>query len=147
MGKLIWRQYKKYEEGVNYLIFGFLTFLVNTVVYWLAARAMGADNDEPLLISLATLIAWVVAVLFAYWTNRTFVFKSAVADQSGRLKEFFGFIGARVATGVLDQIIILSLTYYLDVNDVVSKMVGNVFVIISNYFLSKLLIFKKTDKS
>ncbi len=147
MWEYIWKQYKKYEEAVNYLIFGVLAFVVNTVVYWIAARAMGATKETPFLISMATMIAWIVAVIFAYWTNRTFVFKSQTSDRNGQLKEFTGFMGARVATGILDWLIILFMATNLGINDVISKMVSNFFVIVCNYFLSKLFIFKKAGTS
>ncbi len=147
MWEYIWKQYKKYDEAINYLFFGVLAFVVNTAAYWLAARAMGATNDTPFLISMATLIAWIVAVIFAYWTNRTFVFKSQVTDMNGRFKEFTGFIGARIATGILDWLIILLMAYHLGINDVVSKMVSNFFVIVCNYIFSKLFIFKKTREN
>lgn len=143
MWDFIWQQYKKYQQSINYLIFGFLTFVVNTIVYQLCAYAIGAENDQPLLTSIATMVAWAVAVLFAYWTNRSFVFRSQISDKNGRRKEFISFVGARVATGIIDQIIMIYMTYYLDQNDLFAKIVGNIFVIISNYFLSKLFIFKK----
>ncbi len=145
MWEYIWKQYKKYEEAINYLIFGVLAFVVNTAVYWIAARAMGATNETPFLISIATLIAWITVVVFAYWTNRTFVFKSQVRDTNGRFKEFMGFFGARIATGILDWLIILFMAYHLGINDVISKMVSNFFVIVCKYFFSKLVIFRKTD--
>lgn len=148
MWEFIWKQYKKYEEAINYLFFGVLAFVVNTAVYWVAARAMGVTDESqpPFLIFVANAIAWVTAVIFAYWTNRTFVFKSQIKDANGRFKEFTGFIGARIATGILDTVILLLATY-LGVNDLISKIVSNFFVIVCNYIFSKLFVFKKTDKT
>ena len=92
MIKFVWSIYKKYEETVNYLFFGVLAFLVNMAAYALAAWVLGADNEQALLVSVATAFAWVVAVLFAYWTNRTFVFKIEIKDKNGKMKEFCSFV-------------------------------------------------------
>ncbi len=146
MWEFIWKQYKKYEEVINYLIFGFLAFIVNMVAYWLAAQAIGADKDHPLLVSIATLIAWVVSVIFAYWTNHTFVFKTKLNGMNELMKEFMSFVGARVVTGILEQIIMFVMTDMMDINDVISKMVCNFIVILCNYIFSKLFIFKKGNK-
>lgn len=145
MIKFAMDMYKKYEEQLNYLIFGFLAFLVNMVAYWGAAKVLGADNDKIVLVQIATLFAWVVAVLFAYWTNRTFVFKSTIKDKAGVWKEFFAFVGARVVTGIMEQVIMYLMVGMADVDDMISKFVCNVVVIVSNYIFSKLWIFKKKD--
>lgn len=135
--------YKKYEETVNYLFFGVLAFLVNMLAYAFAAWVLGADDDQALLIAVATAFAWVAAVLFAYWTNRTFVFKSKVRDRRGIWKEFAAFVGARIATGILEQIIMYVMVKQMGVHHMIAKFVCNVVVIISNYIFSKLFIFKK----
>ncbi len=146
MWDFIWKQYKKYEEIVNYLFFGVLAFIVNMAAYWLAAQAIGADKDHPLLVSIATFIAWIVSVVFAYWTNHSFVFKTKLNGTRELMKEFMGFVGARVITGVLEQIIMLVMTDLLDINDMISKMVCNFIVILCNYAFSKLFVFKKGNK-
>ena len=85
MIKFAWDMYKKYEEAINYLFFGFLAFLVNMVAYALAVWVLGADDEKVVLVLASTSFAWVVAVLFAYWTNRSFVFKSKVKGKEGIL--------------------------------------------------------------
>lgn len=139
------RMYRKYEEAVNYLFFGFLAFLVNMAAYAAAARVLGADNDKVGLVLVSTAFAWVVAVLFAYWTNRRFVFKSGVTDHAGVWKEFFSFVGARVVTGVMELVIMYVMVDMADIDDLISKFVCNVVVIISNYIFSKLWVFKKKE--
>ncbi len=143
MFEFIFNIYKKYEEAVNYLFFGFLAFLVNMIAYWAAAKVLGADNSKVFLVLVATSIAWVVAVLFAYWTNRTFVFKSKVTDKDGVWKEFVSFISARIVTGVMELVIMYVMVDLVNVNDFISKFICNVVVIISNYIFSKLWVFKK----
>lgn len=145
MIKLAMEMYKKYEEAVNYLFFGFLAFLVNMVAYAAAARVLGADNEKVLLVLIATSFAWIVAVLFAYWTNRTFVFKSRITDKAGIWKEFFSFVGARVVTGGMELVIMYVMVDMVHVDDMISKFICNVVVIISNYIFSKLWIFKKKE--
>ncbi len=146
MIKFVWSIYKKYEETVNYLFFGVLAFLVNMAAYALAAWVLGADNEQALLVSVATAFAWVVAVLFAYWTNRTFVFKSEIKDKKGIWKGFCAFVGARIATGILEQVIMIVMVKQMGVHHMIAKFVCNVVVIISNYIFSKLFVFKKADE-
>lgn len=137
--------YRKYEEAVNYLFFGFLAFLVNMLAYAAAAKVLVADNDKVLLVLIATSFAWVVAVLFAYWTNRTFVFKSKVTDKAGVSKEFITFVSARVVTGIMELVIMYIMVDLADIDDMIAKFVCNVIVIVSNYIFSKLWVFRKKE--
>ncbi|MDE7014573.1 MAG: GtrA family protein [Kineothrix sp.] len=145
MIKFAWDMYKKYEEAINYLFFGFLAFLVNMVAYALSIRVLGADDDRVVLVLIATAFAWVVSVLFAYWTNRSFVFKSKVKDKEGIWKEFSAFVGARIVTGGMELVIMYVMVDLAGINNMISKFVCNVIVIVSNYIFSKLLVFKKKD--
>lgn len=145
MIKFAWDMYKKYEEAINYLFFGFLAFLVNMVAYALATWVLGADDDKVVLVLIATAFAWVVSVLFAYWTNRSFVFKSKVKDKEGIWKEFSAFVGARIVTGGMELVIMYVMVDLAGINNMISKFVCNVVVIVSNYIFSKLLVFKKKD--
>ena len=135
--------YKKYEEAVNYLFFGFLAFLVNMVAYALAAWVLGANDEKVLLVLIATAFAWIVSVLFAYWTNRSFVFKSKVKDKKGIWKEFSAFVGARIITGLMELVIMYVMVDLAGINNMIAKLVCNVVVIVSNYIFSKLLVFRK----
>lgn len=143
MIKFVWDMYKKYEEAINYLFFGFLAFLVNMVAYALAAWVLGANDEKVLLVLIATAFAWVVAVLFAYWTNRSFVFKSKVKDKEGIWKEFSAFVGARIITGAMELVIMYVMVDLAGINNMIAKFVCNVVVIVSNYIFSKLLVFRK----
>ena len=145
MIKFAWDMYKKYEEAVNYLFFGFLAFVVNMAAYALAAWVLHADDEKVALVLIATSFAWVVAVLFAYWTNRTFVFKSQVKDKGGIWKEFSAFVGARVVTGVMELAIMYVMVDLAGIHNMIAKFVCNVVVIVSNYIFSKLLVFKKKE--
>ena len=87
-----WNMYRKHEEGINYLIFGFLAFVLNYILYFVFADTMQMHYMA------ATVLSWVLTVVFAYWTNRSFVFKSQNKDRQSIWKEFVSFTGARVAT-------------------------------------------------
>lgn len=132
-----WGMYRKYEEGINYLIFGFLAFVLNYVLYFLFSSAMQMHYMA------ATALSWVLTVVFAYWTNRTFVFKSTNKDAQSLGKEFLSFIGARVATEVLELALMFLMVDCMDLNEYLSKFACQVIVIVANYFLSKLWIFKE----
>ncbi len=132
-----WSIYHKYEEVLSYLIFGFLAFVVNYVVYAVGIKAFSLNYQ------VSNMIAWVVAVIFAYWTNRTFVFKSKTKEITSILKEFASFVSARLATLVLEIVILWLFVDVLSINDMFAKLVGQFVVIVTNYFLSKLWIFKK----
>lgn len=134
---LAWDLYRKYEEGINYLIFGFLAFVLNYVLYFVFASTLQMHYMG------ATALSWLLTVVFAYWTNRTFVFKSKNRDVRSLGKEFISFIGARVATEVLELGLMFVMVDCAGINEYFSKFVCQVVVILANYFLSKLWIFKK----
>ena len=134
-----WGLYKKHEEGFNYLIFGFLAFVLNYFLYFLFADTLSMHYMA------ATVISWVLTVVFAYWTNRTFVFKSQNKEISAIVKEFISFIGARVATEVLEIVLMYVMVDMLFINDKISKLVCQTIVILANYVLSKIWIFKKSS--
>ncbi len=132
-----WDLYKKYEEGINYLIFGFLAFVLNYALFFLFESILHLNY------LIATVLSWVITVIFAYWTNRTFVFKSKNVSQGSLFKEFVSFIGARIATEFLEIGFMYLAVDILGMNSNIAKLIGQVLVIVSNYFLSKLWIFKK----
>lgn len=136
MGK-IHQLYTKYKDVIPYLFFGVCTTAVNVVVYWLLAHVFYIGT------MVSTLIAWVSAVLFAYITNRKWVFFSKAETGQEILREMFTFFGCRVATGVVDWGGMFILVEVLGLYDVVIKFLCNVMVIVLNYIASKLIIFKK----
>ena len=128
---------KKYKESILYLVFGGLTFLVNMITYVLFTRVVKAD------VLVSNCIAWIVAVLFAYVTNKFFVFESRETDLKYILKEFRAFVGCRLFSGVVELVIIFVMATLMGINDLFVKVVTNVVVIILNFIFSKLIIFKK----
>ncbi|WP_333576006.1 GtrA family protein [Faecalibacillus intestinalis] len=122
------------KEIIMYLIFGTLTTAVNIVVYYLFSNIIHINY----LFSNA--VAWFLSVLFAYVTNRKYVFDS---KNNQIIKEAISFFGSRLATGIMDMVLMWFLVNFNIVNDVVAKVVVNVIVVILNYILSKLVVFKK----
>ena len=132
--------YRKNEEAVSYLFRGGVAFVLGTGLFYVFANVMGLYEQ------IANILSWVICVIFVYFTNRTFVFKSKVKGFKNRLKEFKDFVTARVLTLVMENIILFVMIDLLSVNNMISKLVGQFAVIVSNYFLSKLWIFKNKEK-
>lgn len=134
-----WGIYKEHEEGLNYLIFGFLAFVLNYVLYFLFSSVMHIHYMA------ATALSWVLTVVFAYWTNRTFVFKSRNKSAQSLGREFAAFISARIGTEFLELGLMFVMVTLAGINEYISKFVCQVIVILANYFLSKLWIFKEKE--
>lgn len=137
--------YKKYKEIINYLIFGVLTTLVSLAVkYLLLFTVLRADN--PTQLQIAIIISWILAVLFAYFTNRKFVFESS---EKNKIKEFVNFVIARISTLLLEMLIMWFFVTFLKLNSnlwvIVFTLISQVAIIIGNYILSKLFVFKKSE--
>ena len=146
MIKRIKELYIKYKEIINYLIFGVLTTLVNLITkYILLFTILNPTNGFQL--QIAIIISWIAGVLFAYFTNRKFVFES---KNENKLKEFISFVVARIATLLLEMFIMWFFVTLLKLNSdlyvVIFTLVAQVAVVIGNYIFSKLFVFKKTDK-
>lgn len=129
--------FRKYKDVIPYLFFGVCTTAVNVVTYWLFAHIFYIAT------MVSTLIAWVLAVLFAYVTNRKWVFFSKAKTGQEILREIIAFFGCRVATGIVDWAGMFFLVEVLDLYDVIIKLLCNVMVIVLNYIASKLIVFKK----
>lgn len=123
----------KYKEVIMYLIFGILTTVVNIVVYYMMADMLQVHY------MISNIVAWFLSVLFAYITNRKYVFESMSNEI---IKEMVSFFGARLATGIMDMAFMWIFVGLGLLPDFVAKVITNVFVIIANYILSKLVVFK-----
>ncbi len=136
--EIIKKYYLKYKEMINYLIFGGLTTVLNFIVYLLFTRCFSLEEV------LSSGLAWIISVLFAYVVNKIFVFESKVKGIVNILKEMFAFIGCRVISGIACDVVLFALMVKaLSINDVISKIVTQVLVIVANYLFSKLLVFRK----
>ena len=126
----------KYKEVILYLFFGGCSTLVNIVTYSIGTRVLEWD------VVSANILAWVCSVIFAYLTNKFFVFESKTNDLNTLFKEILSFFSARIVTLLLD-VAIMKFGIYFGINDLIMKVIANIFVIIANYIFSKLFIFKK----
>ncbi len=130
----------KYKEMILYVFFGGLTTLVNWGLYWLLADLWSV----PYLWSTA--IAQIAAILFAYVTNRIWVFESKVHSFRGIALEMAKFFGCRGASFFLDIALMYVGVEFLHMNDKVMKLLSNIIIILVNYGLSKLFVFRSSLK-
>ena len=128
---------KKYKSFIAYAVFGMLTTVVNIVTYNLCYYNAGVSN------TLSNIAAWVLAVTFAYLTNKAWVFESNVWTWEVLRKEIPTFISCRLATGLMDLIIMYICVDVIGWNAMLMKLFSNILVIVLNYVFSKLVIFKK----
>ena len=141
MFKKILTSYEKYKEIINYLIVGGLTTLLCLVVYYLSVFTF-LNPDNCIELQIANVLSWIVGVIFAYFTNRRFVFKS---NNSNKLKESTKFVVSRLFTLFLDMLIMFIGVTILKFDNKIIKIFSQVVVIVGNYIFSKLFVFKKAD--
>ena len=128
---------EKYWDILAYLFFGVLTTVVNYVVY------LPCYNVLNLSAVASNGIAWVVAVAFAYLTNKPFVFKSHDWSAKTVIPELGKFVGCRIGSGLAETLILLLAVDIMGWNGNIWKLLTNVLVVILNYIGSKLLVFRK----
>lgn len=133
--------YRKNEDKILYLFFGICTTLVNVSIYWITARLLNFGTMS------STLNAWFLAVLFAYFTNRKWVFHSEAKKRGAILMEIFSFFSCRLVTGFVDWLCMFVFVDVLAWNDMLIKAGANILVIVLNYAASKIIIFKKRCKN
>ena len=138
--------YFKYKEIINYLIFGVLTTIVSLVVKYILLFTI-LDAKDALQLQVAVIISWIAACLFAYITNRKWVFES---KSRNILKEMINFFTARLTTLGLEMLIMFVFVTALGLNSdiwvIIWTLVAQILVIIANYILSKLIVFKKKEE-
>lgn len=130
---------KNKKEIINYIIFGVLTTLINIASYAILAKALHIDYK------ISTTIAWILSVLFAFITNKFYVFNSSFKDIASTLKEFISFVFFRLLSYGIDLLTMVIFIENLHINDLITKIIANIIVIIFNYVASKLFIFKSRN--
>ena len=135
--------FNKYKEIIMYLIFGVLTTVISLIVYYALTYTILNPNNS-IYLQIANILSWIAGVLFAYFTNRKYVFES---KNENKLKEFTSFVGARVTTLILDMLIMGVGVSLLHGNDKILKLISQVLVTVGNYVLSKLIVFKKKNNN
>ena len=127
----------KYKEVLLYLIFGGLTTVVSLVTFWLAGHPLGLNT------LIANVISWICAVTFAYFTNAKWVFEAQPESRGEWLRQFVSFYAGRLATLGVEELLLFVFVTLLHCNDMLIKLIAQVVVVVLNYVISKLLIFRK----
>ena len=137
----------RYREQLLYLIFGGLTTVVDWLVSFLLYGVWDTAIDaNAFVIHGANVIAWVAAVLFAFVTNRKWVFQSTRRGAAAVLGELLTFAGGRVLTFLLQEMIFFAFFDLLTWNEYAVKIVAAVLVVVLNYIISKLLVFRNRNQ-
>lgn len=149
MSDKIKQLYKKYEDMILYIIFGVLTTIVSYASYFIARNVM--------TVAAANIVSWVCAVTFAFITNKKYVFKSKTDTAKAWITEALSFYAARLLTGLVETVIMaLCADKYSEffcslfrvepkINELIFKIIANVIILIMNYVISKLVIFRNKD--
>jgi len=133
---MIKKHFEKYKSVISYLFFGVLTTLVNIVTYNSLYYKLDVSNVK------SNIAAWVLAVLFAYITNKLYVFNSRSWGPSYLFREIFLFFSARFITGLIDTAIMYIAVDLMGQEAFVWKLLTNIIVVVLNYVASKFLIFR-----
>ena len=129
--------YERHRDIVSYLFWGVMTTLVNYVAYFVCRLCFGIDYIA------SNVVAWAVAVAFGFVVNKIYVFRSLDWSAKVAFRECWQFVAARLFSGVLETAILKVFVDWLGMNDAIVKIFSNIVVVIVNYVLSKLVIFRK----
>ncbi|MBQ9537254.1 MAG: GtrA family protein [Desulfovibrionaceae bacterium] len=128
--------YTKHREVWSYLFFGVLTTLINYIVYFVCLLAFHMHY------ATSNLIAWILAVLFAFITNKQYVFNSKNWDFHTTLRECWQFISARILSVIIETALLWLFIDFFICDERIVKIFTNIIVVLINYILSKYVIFK-----
>lgn len=131
------------SEIFLYLFIGFLTTVINVLVFEILRRALNVNSDGGIAWKVAEVISFIVAVVFAFFANKLVVFKSSDMSFSVIGKEITSFFTARVITEVINIIIMWYMIDLKNCNELFTKIIASIVVIVLNYIFSKFIIFKK----
>lgn len=134
--KLLVNLYKKYEEVIKYLFFGVLTTVVSILIYWIFTKLFHVNY------MISNVISWIGAVSFAYITNKIFVFKSKCDSDKDVIIEVYQFFKYRIFSLIIDILLMYLFVEIFNIDDMISKLIVQVIVIVLNYLFSKLFVFK-----
>lgn len=135
--------YLKYKEIINYLIFGVLTTVVSVVTYVLFANLLFSEKTD-ITVQISNVLSWICAVIFAYVTNRKYVFNSKSKGKE-KYKEIFNFFLARFSSLIIDMVLMFVLFSLMHIDDTISKIIVQFVIVIVNYVFSKFFVFKNAD--
>lgn len=125
------------REIINYIIFGLLTTLVNIISYLFF-------SELDLNYIICNIIAFILSIIVAFITNKIYVFKSYSWQKNIILKEIVAFTSTRIITFLIDMLLMISLVEIVVIGDVIAKCIVNIIVIVTNYIISKWVVFGKS---
>lgn len=132
---------RKYEHLIAYLFFGVLTTLINLISFWLISKFTSVETIP------ATIISWIIAVIFAFVTNKIWVFKSKNKSRKETTKEIINFLIARIITLFVEVFIMWLMVDHFHHDKLIWKLLCNVITVVLNYLFSKLFVFKGSHKN
>lgn len=132
--------FRKHRQIILYLLFGGVTTAVSFVAFYILHDLLNCYA------SVSNVVAWVLAVIVAYLTNKPFVFQSCDWSEAVVIAEFSEFAGLRLFSGIIETGLIFALCDLLEWNAYWVKIGASVLVIILNYIFSKFIIFRKSKK-
>ena len=127
--------FRKYEESLLYLVFGGLTTVVDFIIYILMTDIFHVNY------LISNVIAFVGAVIFAFFTNKLYVFKSHSFEMGKVLYEMVTFVGARLFSLVVNMVILYVFVEWVGLDDLMVKIGAAVVVVVMNYGISKWVVF------
>ena len=134
--------YSKHKEKILYLFFGGLTTLITLITYYILTHTLLNPNIN-LELQITNIISWLLGFLFAFITNRKYVFSS-----NNKIKnDFIKFFISRIFTLLLDMLIMFIFVTLLRFNDLIIKIISQIIIIITNYVLSKVFVFAHSHRN
>ncbi|ARW08769.1 Cell wall teichoic acid glycosylation protein [Bacillus atrophaeus] len=131
---------KQYREMIMYIIMGIFTTAVNISSFYILVEILDTDYKT------ATVIAWILSVLFAYITNKIYVFQQKTSDMRSLMRELTAFFSVRLLSLGIDLGMMILLVSQFHTNETLAKILDNVVIVAVNYIASKWLVFKKTTE-
>lgn len=128
------------KETISYVIFGILTTIINLISYYFFSNIISINY------LISNIISWIISVSFAYVTNKLYVFNSKDKNKDVVIKEFIKFVNCRLTSGVIEMILLFLLVDMIKVNDIISKFVIGVIVVVLNFIFSKIFVFQKVNQ-
>ena len=133
--------YKKHKEVLMYLFFGGLAFFLNLFLYWLFVVVIGMNA------LIGNIFCWIICVLFQYVTNKSWVFDGRTESRRDLLRQITSFFGGRLFTLLVEEAMIFIFITTLHYNEMGIKLLAQFVVIVLNYGISKLIVFRKKTQA
>lgn len=131
---------KQYREMIMYIIMGIFTTAVNISSFYILVEILDTDYKT------ATVIAWILSVLFAYITNKIYVFQQKTSGMRSLMRELTAFFSVRLLSLGIDLGMMILLVSQFHTNETLAKILDNIVIVVVNYIASKWLVFKKTTE-